>query len=121
MLAGGGEAPEPVRTAHPDVAALVAFHPVDESALCEVAVSDVRGEHAAVRDRPVRLDVEDADVRVRRIVDVEERLVGREAQPVRLAEVIDEELRVAASRRNPVDASEVELALSLAAEAGQAT
>ena len=54
------------------------------------------------------------------VVDVEQRLVGREAQPVGLVEVVDEQLRVAAARRDAVDALEVEVLLALDAEAGHA-
>ena len=57
-------------------------------------------------------------MRLRRVVDVEERFAGREAEAVRLVEVVDEELWVAAARRDPVDALEGELLLTLDAEAG---
>ena len=52
------------------------------------------------------------------VVDVEQRLVGREAEPVRLYEVVDEQLQLAAARRDAVDALEVEILLALDAEAG---
>ena len=55
-------------------------------------------------------------MRARGVVDVEQLLAGREAEPVRLLEVVDEELQVAAAGRNPVDALEAELALALDAE-----
>ena len=54
------------------------------------------------------------------VVDVEQRLVGREAEAVRLREVVDEQLEVAAAGGQAVDALEVELLLALEAEAGHA-
>ena len=96
------------------------LHPVDEAALREVAVADVLGEHAAVGERVVRPDIEHADVRAIGVVDVEQRLVRREAQPVRLLEVVDEQLDLAAARREPVDALEVEVLLALEPEARHA-
>src|SRR3954451_6898328 len=64
---------------HPDVAALVELHPVDQVADVDVAGADVTGHHAAVGQRAVPGDVEDADVPVLGVVDVEQLLVGREA------------------------------------------
>ena len=55
-------------------------------------------------------------MRARRVVDVQQRFVGREAEAVRLFEVVDQKLRIAALGRNPVDALEVELSLALDAE-----
>ena len=72
MLAVGREDPDTVRAGDVDVAALVELHPVDETALREITVADVLGEHAAVRERMARADVEDADVRARGVVDVEQ-------------------------------------------------
>src|SRR5215210_484787 len=89
-----------------DIAVLVELHAVDEVALLEARGADVLGEHAPVRKLMVVADVEDADVRPVGVVDVEQRLVRREAEPVRLHEVLDEELQLAAVRRNPVDALE---------------
>src|SRR4029079_3843051 len=73
---------------------------------------------AAVRDRALSGDVEDADVRVIGVIDVEQRFVRGEAQSVRLPEVVDEQGRVAAPRGGPRDALEVELLFALDAEAG---
>src|SRR5207249_1295622 len=109
MLTLRAEDPDALRPREPDAAALVALHPVDEIPFLQARGADVLGEHAPVCERAVALDVEDADVRPVGVVDVEEGLVGREAQAVRLAKVVDEELRVAASGRDPVDALEVEL------------
>src|SRR5258708_186236 len=78
------------------------------AALHEVAVSDRLGEDGSVRERVIRADLEDTDVRVLRVVEVEERLVRREAEAVRLAEVVDEQLELAAARGDPVNALEVE-------------
>ncbi len=116
----GADHPDAVGAGDVDVAALVELHPVDEAALRQVAVADVLGEHAPVRERVVRPRVEDADVRPRRVVDVELRLVHCEAEPVRLGEVADEQLELAAAGGQPVDALEVELLLPLEAEAGHA-
>src|SRR6266513_677976 len=103
-----------------DVASLVALHPVGDS-LLDHARADVVEEHPPVRDRAVRLPVENPDVGPRRVVDVQQRLVGREAKPVRLIKVVHEELRLAAAAGlEPVDALETELPLSLDAEDGHA-
>ena len=67
-----------------------------------------------------RPDVEHADVGPRRVVDVEQRLVRREAEPVRLLEVVDEQLEVAPACRQPVDALKVEILLALEPEARHA-
>src|SRR6266851_7867732 len=120
MLAVRREDPDAVGAGDVDVALLVELHPVDEAALRQVAVPDVLGEHAAVGKRVVRADVEHADVRARRVVDVEQRLVGREAKPVRLLEIVDEQLDVAATGGEPVDALEVEILLALEPEARHA-
>src|SRR4051795_8901051 len=65
----------------------------------------------------VRPDVEDTYVRVHRVIDVEQALVGREAEPVRLSEVVDEELELASASGQAVDALEVEILLALESEA----
>src|SRR4051794_7643480 len=104
------------RARDPDVAALVELHPVHEVAGVEVAGADAGGQHAAIGQRAVRGHVEDADVAVLGVVDVQQRLVGREAQAVGLAEVVHQQLRVAALRRDPVDALEGEVLLALDAE-----
>src|SRR6266480_4180328 len=99
-----------------DVASLVALHPVGDS-LLDHARADVVEEHPPVRDRAVRLPVESPDVGPRRVVDVQQRLVGREAESVRLFEVVHEELRLAAAAGlEPVDALETKLAVSFDAE-----
>ena len=58
----------------------------------------------------------------RGVVDVEQRLVGREAEAVRLLVLVlfDDELRVAAAGRDPEDALPAEVALALDAEHGHA-
>src|SRR5947209_10350474 len=48
VLAAGREDPDACGAGHPDVAAFVRLHPVDEAALREVAVADPLGEHAVV-------------------------------------------------------------------------
>src|SRR5438105_9724956 len=52
--------PDAARPGHVDVAVLVALHPIRYS-LFDHAPADVLEEHAAVRDRAVRLRVEDRD------------------------------------------------------------
>src|SRR5205823_5619355 len=101
-----------------DISLLVQLHPVDEAALREVAVADVLCEHAPVGQGVVRADVEHADVSANGVVDVEQRLVRREAKPVRLLEVVDQELEVAATGGKSIDALEVEVLLALEPEAG---
>src|SRR6266511_4355192 len=115
VLRLGTDHPDPARPRHVDVAALVALHPVRDP-LLDHAPADVLEEHPPVCDRAVGLRVEDPDVRPRRVVDVQERLVRREAEPVRLLEVVDEELRVAAAGPDPIHALEAELAVALDAE-----
>src|SRR2546426_5265885 len=88
------EHPDALRARYPDVAALVALHAVDEVALLEGSRADALREHPAVRDRTVGLDVEHSDMGARRVVDVEQRLVGRKAEPGRLLEVVDEEVHI---------------------------
>jgi hypothetical protein len=79
--------PDAARTGHVDVPVLVALHAVDNT-LVVVAGADAFGEDAAAAQRPVGCEVERTDVRTRRVVHVENLLVGRQAQPVRLVEVI---------------------------------
>src|SRR5262249_47098319 len=119
MLAVRGKDPDPVRPGHPDVAALVALHSVD--VLCLRGVTDALREQTAVRDGAVVCDVEHADVRVISVVDVEQRLVGREAESVRLSEVVDEQRQLAAARRDPVHALEVKLLFPLDPETRHAS
>src|SRR4051812_9886881 len=86
--AAGIEDADAARPGDPDVAALVELHAVDEVADLEAARADPVGQHARVRERAVGGDVEHADVRARRVVDVQQRLVGREAEAVGLIEVV---------------------------------
>src|SRR4051812_9737507 len=108
------------RAGDPDVAALVELHAVDEVADGEVAGADAVGHDPPGAERAVVADVEGADVRPLRVVDVEDALVGGEAQPVGLAEVVVEQLRLAAAGREPVEALEGEVLLALDAEPGHA-
>ena len=99
---------------------MVAFHPV-RHALLERR-TNARGEHAPARQRTVGGDVEHADQRLHRIVDVEELLIRREAEAVRLIEqqALDEQLRGAATRRDAVDTLKAELPRTLDAIARHA-
>src|SRR5256886_1366872 len=116
VLALRADHPDAARPGDVDVASLVALHSVGDP-LLDHTRADAVEEHPPVRDRAVRLPVENADVGARRVVDVQQRLVGREAKPVRLLEVVHEELRLAAAAGlEPVDALETKLALSLDAE-----
>ena len=58
----------------------------------------------------------------RRVVDVEERVVGREADPVRHLELcpVDDQLEVSAARRDAKHALPAETAFPRVAEAGEA-
>ena len=94
VLACRVEYPHAARAGDVDVAAFVALHAVDD-AVPEFAVADVLGEDAAVAQRTVGSDIEDADVGVRGVVDVEKFLVGRKAQAVGLAEVVGFEMEFA--------------------------
>src|SRR4051812_16833483 len=118
VLALGREDQDAVGAGDVDVALLVELHAVDEVTLREVGGADALREHAAVREPVVGPDVEDANVRTFCVVDVEERLVHREAEAVRLREVVDEKLQVAAAGGDSVDALEVEILLALEPEAG---
>src|SRR5256714_6881274 len=75
VLPSRAEDPDAFGAGDPDGAALVALHPVDEIALLETPCADALGERAPVRDGAIGADVEDADVRSRRVVDIEQRLV----------------------------------------------
>src|SRR5262245_41962667 len=123
MPALGGDDPDAARPGHPDAPALVALHPVGD-ALLDDAGADALEEHAAVRDVPVAVRIPDLDVRARRVDAVEQRIVGREAEPVRQDELVlvDDELELVltASGGNPEDALPAELALPLDAETGEA-
>src|SRR5437016_4758922 len=117
MLALRTEDPDAVRAGDPDVPLLVALHAVDEAALLQFAGPDLLGKDATVGDRAVGFDGEDADMRAWRVVDVQQRLVRRKAQPIRLLEVVDEELRISAFRCDSVDTLEVEVLFALDPEA----
>ena len=112
--------PHAARRGHPDIAALVAFHAVGHTLFERRA--NAGGEDAPVRQRAVGGDVEHADQRLHRVVDIEELFVRREAEAVRLVEQqpIDQQLRRAAARRDAVDALEAERARPLDPEAGHA-
>src|SRR5262249_49729918 len=103
VLGFGADHPDPLPAPGPAVAALVALHPVGYT-LLDHAGADAVEEHAAVRERAVCADVEDLDVSPRRVVDVEERLVKREAEAVRHLELVlgDDrlQLRLTAARRD---------------------
>src|SRR4051794_31656401 len=104
------------RAGDPDVAALVELHAVDEVADGEVAGPDPVGHDAPGAERAVVADVERADVRPLGVVDVEDALVGGEAEAVGLAEVVIEQLGLAAAGGKPVQALEGEVLLALDAE-----
>ena len=89
--------PDAARRRHPDIAALVAFHAVGHAGL-ELR-ADAAGEDAAIGERAVGRDVEDADQRLHGVVDVEPLFVGREAEAVRLVEQIAIDQQIAARRR----------------------
>ena len=123
MLALGGDHPDALRAGDPDVPSLVDLHPVRD-ALLDHAGADAVEEHPAVRERAVVVHVVDLDERPRRVVDVEERLVRGEAQPVRHLVLVlpDDELQLvlAAAGRDHEDALPAELPLALDPEAGEA-
>src|ERR1044071_3574846 len=121
MLAVRADHPDAARAYDPDVALHVALHPVRDSLLDDPA-ADPLEEHASVRERAVGADVVDLDEGARRVVDVEQRLVRREAEAVRLLVLVllDDELRIAPTGRNPEDALPAELPLALEAEDGHA-
>src|SRR5580765_7453202 len=119
MLALGADHPDAAGARDPDVAFLVALHPVRD-ALLDQAGADAFEEHAPVREAPVGLDVVDLDPRLRRVVDVEQRLVGREAEPVRLLVLVllDDQFRITAAGRDAEDALPAEHPLALEPEDG---
>ena len=114
VLAVRRENPEAARAGDVDVALLVALHAVDHAVL-QHAVADVLGEHATVGERAVLGHVEHPDVAARGVVDVEDALVRREAEPVRLVEVVGLAVEFAVGRdaENPLEA---QLPLALQAE-----
>ena len=94
-----------------DVALLVAFHAVGDAGLAAGELV----KQAAVADAAVGRDVEGANVRHARVVDVKDLLVGTEAQPVGIDGVLDRELDLAL-RREPEHRLDVELALHVLAD-----
>ena len=94
-----------------DVALLVALHAVGDAGFAAGELV----KQAAVADAAVGRDVEGADVRHPRVVDVEDFLVGAEAQPVRIDGVLDRELDLAL-RRQPEHGLDVEMALHVLAD-----
>ena len=118
MLSVRREDPHAFRAGDVHVAPLVELHSVDELAARQIAGADSPREDASVRERMTRADVEDPNVGVHRVVDVQLRLVRREAKAVRLGEIVDQELQVSAARRQAVDALEVEFLVAFEAEAG---
>src|SRR5262249_20641925 len=123
VLARRRDHPDSTRPGHPDVPALVAFHPVGDP-LFDHTAADALEEHPAVGERTVAFDIPDLDVRTRRVVDVEQRLVRREAEAVRHVELVlrDDELELVLppTRGNAEHALPAELAVALDAEAGKA-
>jgi hypothetical protein len=98
---------------------LVALHAVDH-AFVVIPAADTFGERAAVAQRAVRSDVEHADMRARRVVHVQDVLVRREAQPVRLAEVVRFAVQDAV-RRDAIHTLVIELLCPLEPEHGHAS
>ena len=98
---------------HPDIPGAVTFHAVGDPRLQFGA--DAGGENPVWAKRAVSVDIEDADQRTHRVVDIQQPLVGRKTEAVRLVEqvAIDDKLRLAAARRHAVDALEAELARPL--------
>src|SRR3954452_14254118 len=115
--------PEAARPGDPDVAELVAFHPVRD-ALLDHAGADALEEHAPVLERSVGVHVVDLDEGSGRVVDVELRLARREAEAVRHLVLVlrDDELQLVLSptRRDHEDALPAELTLALDPEAREA-
>src|SRR5690606_3374975 len=101
---------------------LVALHSVRHAGTRRIL--DAGGEEPALGQRAVGADVEDADVGLLGVVDIEQFLVGREAEAVWLAEEIaaGDQLRLARgrARRNAEHALPAEFARSLDAEAWHA-
>src|SRR5690606_20763943 len=88
------------------------------------AVLDARGEDTPGAKAAVGAYLEDADVGLLGVVDIEEALVRREAEPIGLGEgvALHQQLRLAAGlpRRNAKDALPAQLARPLDPEAGHA-
>src|ERR1700761_4238587 len=107
--------PDAARTRDPDIAALVAFHPIGAAALRRRL--DLACKQALARQGAVGRDVERADQLFRAVVDVEQLLIRRKAKAVRLLEqiAIDREMETAVWRQ-PIDGLEAELARTLDAE-----
>ena len=110
FLPFGADDVEPARTAAIDVSRGVDLHAVGAARLGSGEID----QHAVGRagERAVRQHVEGADVPARRVVDVENRLVGREGYTVRIEEIIDEQRERSAIRRDAVDARVAEVPLA---------
>src|SRR6266540_719006 len=120
VLAFGRDHPDACGPRHPEVPELVALHPVDEIHFLEARGADVLGQHAVARRQAVGLELEHADVCPVSIVDVEQRLVRREAKAVGLDEIAGEQLQLTPARRNPVHALKVQVLIALDPEPGHA-
>src|SRR5690606_29861142 len=81
-LTGGVVDPEAARRGYPDVAFGIALHAVRHPRL--QAVLDARGEDTPGAKAAVGAYLEDADVGLLGVVDIEEALVRREAEPIGL-------------------------------------
>ena len=79
QLAGRGVDPHAARTRDPDIAALVAFHPVRAAVLRRRP--DFACEQTLPRQRAVGRDIERADQFLRAVVDVEQLLVRDRQRP----------------------------------------
>ncbi len=84
QLAGRRIDPNAAGRGDPDIAVMVALHAIGQAGL-ELG-TDAAGEDARIGERTIDLDVEDADQRLRGVVDIQQAFVGREAEPVGLVE-----------------------------------
>ena len=95
----------------PDVALGIALHAVRNARL-ELG-ADPACEHPAAPQPAAAIELEHPDQRLRGVVDVQQTLIRREAEPVRLIEqrALDQELGLApgAAARDPIDALEAQL------------
>ena len=121
MVGVGVEHPHAARARHPDVALLVALHAVGHAG--HVVVGQAVDEHVATVEGAVGVHAVDPHQRVGGVVDVQQRLVGREAEAVGLVEgvLVNAELRGAVGTgRYPEHALPAQLAGPLHAEARHA-
>ncbi len=109
QFTGGRIDPDAAGRRDPDIAAMVALHAVGQTGF-ELG-TDAAGEDARIGERTIGFDIEDADQRLHGVVDVEQALVGREAEAVGLVEqmAVDDKFRRAAAGWNAVDALKAEL------------